>query len=194
MKTTKRIMGTIVLGAFGAAISMGLTACNNENKTDDSKAVADDHNDAKFDDAKAKDAEFLVNAAEINMEEIQLSQLAQTQASSQEIKDLAKMMVDDHTKCLSEEQALAASKSITLPTAVDKDAQDSYDKLMKQTGTDFDKKYASMMVDGHKDAISKFEKASTDAQDGDIRNWAAKVLPQLRAHLDHSMTCEEKYK
>ena len=186
-------MGTIVLGAFAAAMCTGMTACSN-SKTEDTKDVAENHNDAKFDDAKAKDAEFLVNAASINMEEIQLGELAQQQAATQEIRDLGKMMVDDHKKCLSETQALAASKSITLPSSLTKEGQDDYDKLMKETGTDFDKKYANMMVDGHKDAISKFEKASTDAQDGDIRNFASKTLPQLRAHLDHSMSCAEKYK
>lgn len=185
-------MGTIVLGAF-IIVSIGITSCNN-NKTEDPAAVAEDHNDAKFDNTKEKDAQFLVDATEINREEIQLGQLAQQQAVSQDIKDLGKMMVDDHQKCLAEVQSLAASKSITIPDAMSKDGQDAYDKLMKESGTDFDKKYASMMVDGHKGAIEKFEKASTDADDADIRSWAAKTLPSLRSHLDRSMSCEEKYK
>lgn len=192
MRTKKQIMGTIMLGAFAAAVSMGLSSCG--NKTEDTKDVAQEHNDAKFDDKKAKDAEFLVNAAGINMEEIQLGELAQQQAVSQDVKDLGKMMVDEHQKVQAEVQALATSKSITLPTSLTKDGQDAYDKLMKQTGTDFDKKYANMMVDGHKDAISMFEKESNDAEDADIRNFASKTLPQLRAHLDHSMSCADKYK
>ncbi len=195
MKTKKQIMGTIITkGAFVCFLSIGLFSCSNSNKPEDTKEVAEDHNDAKFDDAKAKDAQFMVDAAEINLEEIQLSQLAQTQSTSADVKELAKMMEDDHNKSLNELQALAASKSITIPSSVSKDGQDAYDKLMNESGNNFDKKYTTMMVDGHKDAITKFEKASTDCQDTDIRNWASKTLPALRTHLDHSMNCQAMHK
>jgi len=49
-----------------------------------------------------------------------------------------------------------------------------------------------MMVNGHKDVISKFEKASTDAADPDIRNWATSILPALRKHLEYSEMCKKK--
>ncbi|MCW3086165.1 MAG: hypothetical protein JWP12_3531 [Bacteroidetes bacterium] len=193
MKTKKQIMGTIIIkGAFICFLSIGLFSCS--NKPEDTKEVAEDHNDAKFDDAKAKDAQFLVDAAEINLEEIQLSQLALAQSSSADVKELAKMMQDDHNKSLNELQALAASKSITLPGSISKDGQDAYTKLMNESGNNFDKKYTSMMVDGHKDAITKFEKASIDAQDADIRNWASTTLPALRTHLDHAMNCQAMHK
>jgi len=48
------------------------------------------------------------------------------------------------------------------------------------------------MVDGHKDAIDKFEKAATDATDPQIKQWASSMLPDLRTHLDMSMTCQNK--
>ena len=51
-----------------------------------------------------------------------------------------------------------------------------------------------MMVKGHKDAISKFEKASKDCDDADIRAWALATLPALRTHLDHSLTCQKDIK
>ena len=50
--------------------------------------------------------------------------------------------------------------------------------------SDFDKEYVNMMISGHKDAIDKFEKASTDAADSEIRSWAASMLTVLRQHLD----------
>jgi hypothetical protein len=36
-----------------------------------------------------------------------------------------------------------------------------------------------MMVSGHKDAIATFEKASTDCNETDIKNWATATLPEL---------------
>jgi len=65
-------------------------------------------------------------------------------------------------------------------------------KLSDKTGNDFDKEYADMMVKGHKNAIKKFEKASSNATDADIKNWAGSMLPTLRMHLDHSSAVLDK--
>jgi putative membrane protein len=177
------------------ALMGGLVSCGNNNaKTDaDTKEVAEDKNDAKFDSAKKeKDAQFLVNAAEINLEEIKLGQLAQQRAMTNDIKSLGKMMVEGHTKALSDLKSLAQSKTISIPDSATNDATDAYDKLQKMKGTDFDKKYCDMMVDGHKNAIDKFEKAASDASDPQIKQWASSMLPNLRKHLDQSMTCQNK--
>ena len=49
-----------------------------------------------------------------------------------------------------------------------------------------------MMVNGHKDAITMFDKASTESIDEDIKAWAIAMLPVFRTHLDHAITCQEK--
>ncbi|MEP7264533.1 MAG: DUF4142 domain-containing protein [Bacteroidota bacterium] len=170
-----------------------VAACN--QKAEDPKDTAEDHNEAKFDDNKAeKDAQFLVEAATIDLKEIQLGELAVMNASSQDVKDLGKMMQDAHTKNLNDLQSLAANKSITIPASLTEDGQDDYKKLSEKKGTDFDKEFCDMMVNGHKDAVDKFEKASTDCEDADIKGWAASTLPVLRTHLDHAMTCQDKVK
>lgn len=177
-----------------AATLLTAASCKDNKKPEDTKKVAEEHNEAKFDDNKnkEKDAQFLVNAAEINLEEIKLGQLAQQKSTMTDVKALGKMMETEHAKVLKDLTALAGKKSITLPAAATNDAQDAYKKLSEKAGTKFDKEYCDMMVDGHKDAISKFEKASTDATDMDIKQWAASMLPALRTHLDHSMTCQKK--
>jgi hypothetical protein len=35
------------------------------------------------------------------------------------------------------------------------------------------------MVSGHKDAIATFEKASTDCNETNIKNWVTATLPEL---------------
>lgn len=179
-----------------AALTGGIVSCGNNDgaRTNaDTKEVAEDKNDAKFDSAKMeKDAQFLVNAAEINLEEIKLGQLAQQKGMSNDIKMLGQTMVEAHTKALSDLKSLAQSKTISIPDSATKDANDAWDKLQKAKGTDFDKKYCDMMVDGHKNAIDKFEKAASDATDPQIKQWASSMLPDLRKHLDLSMTCQNK--
>ena len=164
-------------------LMIALPSCNNTS-TPDTKEVAEDHNDAKFSNAKEDDANFLVNAEAINLEEIQLGDLAQLRGSSAKVKELGKMMVTDHTKASADLTVLAAKKQITIPTTLTDDGIDANKKLTDIKESDFDKEYVNMMISGHKDAIDKFEKASTDAADSEIRSWAASMLTVLRQHLD----------
>lgn len=179
--------------SFAAAVALALlsASCNN-NKPEDSKNVAEESNEAKFKNNDAeKDAQFLVDAATISMEEIRLGQLAKEKGMMQEVKDLGKMMETDHTKALEETKALAAKKSVSLPVALPDKVESDVTKFIDKKGRDFDKDYCDKMVDGHKDAISKFEKASTDAQDEEIRNFASQMLPALRQHLEHAQNCQK---
>src|ERR1700741_3947712 len=142
------------------AACMALTLIVACDQREDPKEVAEDHNDAKFEGDKEKDASFLVDAASLSMEELQLSELAAARATNAQVKDLANMIHMDHKKSLDELRALAMKKSVTLPTSLTADGQDHYNKLSEKTGADFDKKFCTMMTDGHKDAIQKFEDAS----------------------------------
>lgn len=174
------------------AVIVGITSCKN-NYSKDTKDVAEDHNDAKFDkNENEKDAQFLVNAAEINMEEISLGQLAQQKGSTNHVKELGKMMEESHTKSLAELTALAQTKSISLPTSQTENVKEAYKNLNEKSGNDFGKEYSSMMVKGHEKAIELFEKASTDCTDPDIKTWATATLPVLRTHLDRAMVCEKQ--
>lgn len=194
MKTTNCLNKHFLNAALVASLFFGLTACNS-NKPDDTKEAAEEHNEAKMDNnAQEKDAQFLVDAAEINLMEIDLGNLAQEKATMAEVKDMGKMMVDQHTKTMNELKELAAKKTITIPTSATEDGQEKMKKFSEKSGHDFDKDYCDAMVDGHKDAIDKFEKASNDASDPDIKAWAAATLPALRNHLDHAITCQEHCK
>lgn len=172
-------------------LTLTLLSCNN-TKTEDTKDVAEEHNEAKFSNAKEDDANFLVNAAAINLEEIELGNLAQTRGTVNHVKELGEMMLTEHNTALTELTALAAKKQITIPTSLTDKGMSASKKLMDIKVSKFDKEYADMMVSGHKDAISVFEKASTNALDADIRNWATSMLPALRKHLDHAMTCQKE--
>ncbi len=190
MNAPKTNLNYFRAGIFALVIGFGMTveSCKKEEpKMEDPKEVADDQNEAKYDDtSKEDDSEFLVNAAEINMNEIALGKLAQTKGTAQSVKDLGKMMEAEHTKALAELKDLAAKKNITLPAAATEDGQETLKKFSEKKASDFDKDYAAEMVDGHKDAIDKFTKASTDATDADVKMWATNMLPSLNTHLQHA--------
>ena len=182
---------TFLKVAFALALLTGTYSCN-PNKPEDSKEAAEESNDSKLEtNSGEKNAQFLVEVSEINMEEVSLGRLALMKGTSSHVKELAQMMVDEHTKSMTQLTSLAKTKMVTLPTTETEKVQESYKKLDEKTGMDFDKKYCGMMVDGHKDAISKFENAS-ESSDLEIKTWANDMLPGLRMHLKQSEDCQKK--
>lgn len=194
MKKTRIITNALFQVAFVTTIFL-VASCGNSQRPADTKVVAEEQNEERFDNNKNEnDAKFLVNAAENDLKQIQLGQLAQQKGSTAQVKELGKIMEDAHTKSLNNLTALARSKTITIPTSATNDARDAFEDLSEKTGKDFDEAYYDLMVSEHKDAIDTFEKASADSQDSDIRNWATVSLTGLRTHLDHSMDYQERYK
>jgi putative membrane protein len=51
----------------------------------------------------------------------------------------------------------------------------------------------NMMITAHKEDISKFQNASNNAKDADLKAWAGKTLPVLQMHRD-SATAINKMK
>lgn len=188
----KSIILKSTIFALTIASLLTVVSCTNDKDYKDSKEVALDSNATKFTTAKEIDAGFLVAAAEINLEEIKLGQLAQNNGSVLLVRELGKMMEEEHTKAFKDLQVLASKKQITIPTTITKNSEEAYDKLKNKFGVDFDNEYCDMMVKGHTNAISKFEKAAVVAQDDEIRTWATTLIISLKIHLAHSTACKDR--
>ena len=192
MTQNTTLKGIVAKATFLIILFFGTMACNDEKKAEDTKEVAEEHNDAKFDNtSKELGAQFLVNAAEINLEEIQLGQLAQKNCKQKMVSDLGKMMEDNHNAAMNDLIILAGKKQITIPTSATQSAKDTYQELVVKKGMDFDNAYCQLMVVGHTKAVALFEKAAFEIPDVDIKAWATSMLPTLRAHLDHAITCQK---
>jgi putative membrane protein len=191
---------TLLLKAFwGTAMVLAFsltTSCKNDTKKEDPKEVANDTNDQKFDDndKKADDSETLVKAAAGNLAEIEIGKLAQTKGTTAHVREFGKMLVDDHSKALAELSDFAAKKNVTLPTAITEDGKDKYNKLNEKNGKDFDKAFSDAMVDDHEKDIKMYEDASQNANDPDVRTWAAAVVPTLQQHLEHAKMLQDENK
>lgn len=129
------------------------------------------------------DKEFVRKAAEGNMAEVKLGELAQQNASSSSVKDLGKRMVDDHTKANDQLKDAAAQSNITLPTDLNKKDQATYDALSKLTGKAFDRAYTRDMVRDHTRDIAAFKSEAHNGKDESIKNFASQTLPTLEQHL-----------
>jgi len=134
------------------------------------------------------DKKFMEKAAAGGMAEVELGQLAQQKAYSDQVKQFGARMAQDHSKANEELKQLATSKGVQVPASLDKDAQKDKAKLEKLSGADFDREYMKMMVDDHKDDVSAFEKTAKSGKDPELKSFAAKTLPTLQEHKQLAQT------
>lgn len=130
------------------------------------------------------DQDFVNMGAQTDMLEAHLGQMAADQASSEEVKTYAQMLVTDHTGDYQQLQTLAAKDNLTVPTALDAAHYKMVVPLEKLKGAAFDSKYAGMMVAGHTEAIAVYTKEASDAKNPEVQAYAAATLPTLQKHLD----------
>lgn len=184
MKKIEMAIRSLVL----ASAIVFFAACK-DNKETDTKEIATEQNEDKFDanDDKEDDSEFLVAAAETDLMEIEIGKLAQAKGTSQGVKDFGKMLEDEHTKSAADTKPFADKLNVSLPMSITEKGQERYNELNREAkGKDFDRKFADMMVKGHEEAIEKMRKAADDANDPDVRAWAAGMVPTLASHLEQA--------
>lgn len=133
--------------------------------------------------ANPADRMFIHKAAEGGMAEVQLGQLAQQKASSQEVKDFGQRMVTDHSQANDKLKSIAANQGVTVPSSLDAKDQALYDRLSGLSGNAFDKAYMRAMVNDHVQDVAEFRKESGSARDQAVRSFASDTLPTLEDHL-----------
>jgi len=142
----------------------------------------------------AEDKEFVSKAGMGGLAEVQMGNLALQKASSADVKAFGQRMVTDHSKANEELSQLATAKALALPTELAGEHKEAFDHLNSLSGADFDKMYMQHMVEDHVKDVAEFEKASTSAQDSDVKSWAGKTLPTLQQHLQVAKEVNGKVK
>jgi putative membrane protein len=66
------------------------------------------------------------------------------------------------------------------------------DTWMSQSGAAFDRGFIAAQVTAHQNAIALFEKEASGGSDPDLKAFAAKQLPTLRAHLKQAQDLQSK--
>jgi putative membrane protein len=132
--------------------------------------------------------EFVTQAAQGNLAEIQLGQLAQKKAASTEVKQYGQQMITDHTQAHNQLKQLAAQKKLTVPQSVSEQDKQVAEKLSKLSGPNFDQAYMNQMVQDHQKTISLFQREAEQGQDPDLKAFATKTLPTLQQHLQQAQS------
>ena len=133
--------------------------------------------------ATAADKEFVDFVGQTDMTEAHFGQLAQDQASGQDVKDYGQTLVTDHTKDYNTITALATKMGADVPKGIDAMHMKMIDPVAKLKGHAFDHRFLADMVKGHEQAITKYKKEADSGDNADLKAYAAATLPTLQMHL-----------
>ncbi len=169
-----------MLGSFQKVASIVVVACAAAVIPVVAHAVDDD------------DQKFLAKAAQVDVNEIKLSELAIEKASNPAVKAFAKKMVTEHKMMTASMKPFADSWGLTPPTGADDDHQQEWQKLNGLTGNDFDKEYIDQMVSDHAKALDAFTSEAKDTKDVKFRATVLKGKTKVAAHKNMAYDLKKK--
>lgn len=138
---------------------------------------------AESDKPRDKDHAFIQTAGKSGLGEVKMAELAVEKGHSEEVKNLAAMLVKDHTQANQELGAIAKAKGIEIPMPGEKE-KEKLAVLSAKSGADFDKAFLAEMKECHKKGIHLYEETSSEAKDKDLKAYIDKTLPVLRTHAE----------
>ncbi|WP_414517738.1 DUF4142 domain-containing protein [Nostoc sp. PCC 9305] len=131
----------------------------------------------------SSDKEFMTEAAQGGLAEVQLGQLASQRGASNAAKQYGQRMVQDHTLVNNQLKQLATQKGVTLPTSLDSKNKQVLQSLSKLSGANFDRQYLNQMLQDHEKDVSAFQTEAEQGQDPEVKAFAGQTLPILQEHL-----------
>lgn len=138
------------------------------------------------------DQQFVDFAAQTDMVEANMGQMAQQQSDQQSVKDYGQMLETDHTADYHQLQDVAKQANLNVPNAID----DEHNKAMigpfsKLKGAAFDRRFVPGMVTGHTQALEIYKKEADNAQNQALKNYAQQAIPVLQKHLDDAKNLQK---
>jgi putative membrane protein len=130
------------------------------------------------------DGAFVKKATVSDMYEIGAGHIAETKATSADVKTFASRMITDHTKSSDALKAILSKKGHTVaPPPLDAKHKAMLNKLRGASAQDFDSLYAQQQIQAHQEAVMLFTSEQQSGTDPDIKNFAAQTLPVIQQHL-----------
>jgi putative membrane protein len=148
--------------------------------------------------AASDDAHLVAKLHQVNQMEITVGKLAENQAQSKAARDFGAKLVRDHQVADKKLMSYADKTGIdanAMPQAgSDEDAQmqEKVDHLRNLTGADFDREFATMMSDGHRQVIDEVTSAKSTVTDPKLKSLLGQLLPTLQKHYQTAQSLVSK--
>ncbi|MBD2356137.1 DUF4142 domain-containing protein [Tolypothrix sp. FACHB-123] len=130
------------------------------------------------------DVEFINQAAQSDLTEIQTSQLALQKSQNTAVRNFAQQMIKHHTASSQKLAAIAQAKGVTLPTELDSQNQALLTKLQGLSGSNFDQAYMQLQTQAHQKTLAEYQNYLQTGLDADLRVFASGIAPVVKQHLE----------
>ena len=196
-------MKKLILIASTSLLSLGLTSCGQQAQNTAESATNSAMETADAAGAMASNAmvdvqqavtptptaqEFVDKAAKSDAFEIAAAKIAQTNATSQAVKDFAAEMIKAHTESTMKIKAAAAAASpvITPNATLTEDQNEDLAELRAKKGAAFDEEYIDGQVDAHQTALALMRDYAEHGDAASLKTTAGEIAPIVQKHLDHA--------
>ncbi len=127
---------------------------------------------------------FISKALEGGVAEVQLGQLAEQKSQSNDVKQFAQKMVNDHTQMADKWlKPVAKQMGVSEPKGPSKKDKKLIEKLQGLSGQQFDTEYIQAMVKDHKEDLKDFKSEAQMAQDPSVKQIATQGSNIIQQHL-----------
>jgi len=131
----------------------------------------------------AAEANFVKSAIESRLFRVKLSRHAVATVADAEVKKLAEALVLEDNKVIEGLIALAERKGLKSPKDMNIERKELFDRLIRVKGVTFEKAFVLTMTKDVKQDADAFTKEAANGQDTDIKEFAARTLPKVKAGL-----------
>lgn len=130
-----------------------------------------------------KDKMFLRSVVASNLAQVQFAQLAASNSSSAEIRELSQRLADQRTRLNASMEQVADSIGVRLPKSLNKNDRVTFDRLKSLSGQAFDKEYLTCVVRDHHDDLRDFRVEMLTTSDTDLRDAVGQGARMLHENL-----------
>jgi putative membrane protein len=175
------VMGCNQNRAGNRSSASGSNPSADNSATSDNSASSQSSTSAKLSD---NEKQLLQKIADADKAEIEMGQLAQSNAASPKVKDFAQKLVDDHTQNNQQLQQIAQQKGLQLQDQEKPDEQSMKSKLEKTKGAQFDKAFLQHERDDHAKLLKELQQQQDQVQDPDVKSFVSQTITAVQQHLD----------
>ncbi len=175
----KKTTLTITIAAAMAA-TPGLWAQQSYTSPGSQQSSTSSTTESKLDHKTTK---FLEQAFEDNRMEVSMADLGISKAQNPQLKSFCQTLKNDHQQANTQLMQIAQKEGANIDQSSTHKERHEMSKFNKLSGAEFDKEFATDALKSHQKDISRFEKASKDITDPEVKQYIDQTLPKLREHL-----------
>lgn len=146
----------------------------------DRNAVGEDRRE--YNRPAMTDNQFMQRAYSQNLAEMKLAHVAVQASRDAEVQKAGHRIINEQQRANDALQKIAESKGVTLSKDLHRDDQETFDRVSKLQGAEFDRAYRDHLNTDYPRIIAMYRDAARNAQDEQLRNAASEYATMFEQH------------